>query len=74
MSNERQRKTFVSDLKSLPTFKEPSEEFSIAANEFVNLGLINNESGGYWKDRPTLQLNDIGNTLYSILEKENWFN
>lgn len=67
-------RAFVSDLKSLPTFKDPSEDFSIAANEFVNLGLIDNEPGGHWKDRPTLQLNDIGNTLYSILEKENWFN
>lgn len=66
-------RAFVSDLKSLPTFKDPSEEFSIAANEFVNLGLINNDPGGYWRNSPTLQLNGIGATLCTILENEGWF-
>lgn len=66
-------RSFVPDLKELPKFKEASEDFTIAANEFVNLGLIDNETGGLWKDRPTLELNDVGKTLCGILERGAWF-
>ena len=66
-------RSFVADLMELPKYMDESEEFTIAANEFVNLGLINNETGGYWKDRPTLELNDVGSILCRILEKGGWF-
>lgn len=66
-------RSFVPDLKELPKYKEASEDFTIAANEFVNLGLIDNETGGLWKDRPTLELNDVGKTLCGILERGAWF-
>ena len=66
-------RSFVPDLKELPKYKEASEDFTMAANEFVNLGLIDNETGGLWKDRPTLELNDVGKTLCGILERGGWF-
>lgn len=67
-------RSFVLDLKELPKYLTPNEDFTIAANEFVNLGLIDNETGGYWKDAPTMELNEVGKTLYGILDKEGWFN
>lgn len=67
-------RSFVSDLKELPKYLEANEEFTIATNEFVNLGLIDNETGGYWKNEPTLELNEVGKTLCRILDKEGWFN
>lgn len=48
-------------------------EFSIAANEFINLGLINNEVGGGWINESTWHLNKIGLLLCDILEEEGWF-
>lgn len=65
-------RSFVPDLKELPKYMDASEDFTIAANEFINFGLIDNETGGYWKDRPALELNDIGKTLCRILEQEGW--
>lgn len=67
-------RSFVSDLKDLPLYITPNDDFTIATNEFVNLGLIDNETGGYWKDAPTMELNEVGKTLYKILSKEGWFN
>ena len=66
-------RSYVADLKELPKYLEASECFSVATNEFINLGLINNETGGLWKDRPTTELNEVGRTLYQILKKEGWF-
>ena len=66
-------KSFVSDLKELPKYIAQNDEFTIATNEFVNLGLIDNETGGYWKDAPTMELNEVGKTLYKILRNEGWF-
>jgi len=67
-------RSFVLDLQELPKYLRPNEDVTIATNEFVNLGLIDNEVGGYWKDAPTLELNEVGKTLYRILDKEGWFN
>lgn len=67
-------KAFVADLKSLGNYIEENECESIEANNFVNLGLINNFIGGVWKDGPSLVLNDIGKLLFQILESEGWFN
>lgn len=66
-------RSFVSDLKELPKYLEASEDYTIATNEFVNLGLIDNEIGGYWKDAPTMELNVVGKTLCQILLNEGWF-
>jgi len=67
-------RSFVLDLKELPKYLSPNEEFSIATNELVNLGLIDNETGGYWKGDSSVELNEVGKTLYRILDKEGWFN
>lgn len=66
-------KAFVLDLVHLPEYKESSSEFSIAANEFINLGLIDNEVGGGWINESTWHLNKIGLLLCDILEEEGWF-
>ena len=66
-------RSFVSDLRHLPDYVQPSTDFTVASNEFINLGLIDNETGGYWKDQPTVQLNGIGKNLLRILNDEGWF-
>lgn len=66
-------KSFLPDLKKLPFYKEQSNEDSIEANNFINLGLIDNFVGGVWVDEPSWKLNDIGNQLYEILNQDKWF-
>ena len=66
-------RAFVFDLVHLPEYKESSSIPSIAANEFINWGLIDNEVGGIWKNEPTWKLNDTGLKLCDILEEEGWF-
>lgn len=66
-------KSFLPDLKKLPLYKEQNKEDSIEANNFINLGLIDNFIGGVWVDVPSWKLNDIGNKLYEILNQNKWF-
>lgn len=66
-------KSFSSDLKKLPLYIEKNKEESIEANNFINLGLIDNYVGGIWIDEPVWKLNYIGNTLYEILNQYKWF-
>lgn len=66
-------KSFLPDLKKLPFYKEQNVEDSIEANNFINLGLIDNFVGGVWVDEPSWKLNDIGNQLYEILNQNKWF-
>lgn len=66
-------KSFLLDLKKLPFYKEKNKEDSIEANNFINLGLIDNFVGGIWVDEPSWKLNDIGNQLYEILNQNKWF-
>lgn len=66
--------SFIYDLKALPEFEEESENDSIEAMNLINLGLIDNYIGGYWKGKPTLQLNELGLILLDILKREEWFN
>jgi hypothetical protein len=66
-------RSFVADLKHLPDYLIETDDFTIASNEFINLGLIDNEIGGSWKSQPAIQLNEIGRTLCMILETEGWF-
>lgn len=67
-------RSFVYDLKTLPEFEEESENESIEAMNLINLGLIDNYIGGYWKNNPTIQLNETGLMLLDILKSEEWFN
>lgn len=67
-------KSFLPDLKKLPFYKEQNKEDSIEANNFINLGLIDNFVGGVWVDEPSWKLNYIGNQLYEILNQNKWFN
>ena len=64
---------FIPDLKELPRYLEETEEFTIASNSFINLGLIDNETGGYWKGEPTVVLNEVGRILFLILDENEWF-
>lgn len=66
-------KSFLLDLKKLPFYKGQNKEDSIEANNFINLGLIDNFVGGVWVDEPSWKLNDIGNQLYEILNQNKWF-
>lgn len=66
-------RSFLPDLKKLPFYKKQNKEDSIEANNFINLGLIDNFVGGVWVDEPSWQLNNIGNQLYEILNKNKWF-
>lgn len=66
-------RSFVHDLKELPNYLDETEEFSIASNEFINLGLIDNEVGGIWKDAPSVKLNEVGEVLCQILSSSGWF-
>lgn len=66
-------KSFLPDLKKLPSYKEQNVEDSIEANNFINLGLVDNFVGGVWVDEPSWKLNEIGNQLYEILNQNKWF-
>ena len=66
-------KSSLPDLKKLPFYKEQNKEDSIEANNFINLGLIDNFVGGVWVNEPSWKLNDIGNQLYEILNENKWF-
>lgn len=39
----------------------------------VNLGLIDNFVGGYWKDEPSWVLNQTCRILHDILKSNGWF-
>lgn len=66
-------RVFIFDLKELPKYLEETEDFTIATNAFINLGLIDNETGGYWKEGPSVVLNEIGRVLYEVLNRSGWF-
>lgn len=78
-------KCFVSDLKLLPNFLANSSEESnedpiddsidesLAESNFVNSGLIDNFSGGYWTNGPFNALNEVGEALCHILKENHWF-
>ncbi len=68
-------RAFVFDLCSLSEFVKPNTNTgdSIEANNFINLGLIDNFVGGVWVDEPTYKLNPIGLKLHQILEKNKWY-
>lgn len=66
-------KSYLPDLKKLPYYIEKNNEDSIEANNFINLGLIDNYVGGSWLNEPIWELNDIGNQLYEILNQNKWF-
>lgn len=66
-------KAFVFDLRLLPEYVQGSSESSVAANNLVNWGLIDNNEGGVWQNEPSFQLNEIGMKLYEILNQNNWF-
>lgn len=66
-------RTYINDLNSLPHYVRENNEGSIAANNFIALGLIDSYVGGFWKDEPSYELNEIGLALYSILYKNSWF-
>lgn len=64
---------YLHDLYELPKYIQPSEDGSIAANNFISWGLIDNYVGGSWVNKPTYQLNEVGKILHDILEKNGWF-
>lgn len=67
-------RVFGEDLKQLPLYYQKEVgDFSIEANNFIGLGLIDNYVGGIWKNAPTCTLNEVGEQLYEILHKYNWF-
>lgn len=66
-------KVFLFDLRVLPKYIEESTEDSIEANNFINLGLIDNFVGGYWTDDSSYKLNEVGIALHQILEKNRWY-
>ena len=66
-------RAFLFDLMSLPEYVETNTEESIEANNFINLGLIDNFVGGYWVDEPSYRLNEVGQILHQILEQNNWY-
>lgn len=67
-------RVFLEDLKQLPLYYQKEvEDISIEANNFIGLGLIDNYVGGIWTDAPTCTLNEVGEQLYEILNKYNWF-
>lgn len=65
--------SYLYDLYELPKYVQPSEDDSIAANNFISWGLIDNFVGGVWVTKPTYLLNEIGRILHDILEKNGWF-
>lgn len=66
-------RAFVFDLRALPEYVEENTEDSVEANNYINLGLIDNFVGGYWKDGPSYKLNETGIVLHQILNNNGWF-
>lgn len=66
-------RVFVFDLRALPKYVGKNPEDSIEANNYINLGLINNYVGGIWKNEPSYVLNEIGQNLYRILDSNGWY-
>lgn len=66
-------KVFVFDLRTLPEYVEKNTESSIAANNFINLGLIDNFVGGLWVEEPSYELNETGLALHRILDTNGWY-
>lgn len=66
-------KVFVFDLRTLPEYVEKNTESSIAANNFINLGLIDKFVGGLWVDKPSYELNETGLALHRILDTNGWY-
>lgn len=64
---------FLDDLRELPNYVKVIEECSIASNNFINLGLIDNYVGGVWKNSQSYQLNEFGLKFYEILKAHDWF-
>ncbi len=64
---------FLYDLRMLPMYVNRNEEYTIAANNFINLGLIDNSVSGMLVNVPSYKLNGIGLKLHDILEKNKWF-
>ena len=65
-------RSFVDDLRKLKDYINENDEYSVIANNFINLGLMDNYTGGFWKDKSTYQLNEVGKKLYEILNENNW--
>lgn len=65
-------RAFIDDLKELPYYSGKEGDYSIAANNFINLGLIDSYSGG-WVNGTIYELNDIGETLHRILKQNGWY-
>lgn len=65
-------RSFVDDLRKLKEYINENDEYSVIANNFINLGLMDNYTGGFWKDKSTYQLNEVGKKLYEILNENNW--
>lgn len=66
-------KVFVFDIRTLPEYVEKNTESSIAANNYINLGLIDNFVGGLWVDEPSYELNETGLALHRILDSNGWY-
>lgn len=65
-------RAFLPDLHHLGEYTNENDEETIASQSFINLGLIDNYSGGMWLNSPSLVLNDTGIKLYNILEEAKW--
>lgn len=63
---------FLPDLKKLPNYQTETEDTDYEVNSFINLGLIDNELGGVWKNSPSCELNDLGKALYRVLHRHHW--
>lgn len=67
-------RAFVFDLRALSKYVENNTEESIEANNYINLGLIDNFVGGYWVDEPAYVLNEVGKALHRIMAQNGWYN
>lgn len=65
-------KVFLPDLKKLSHYLQSTEDIDFVVNSFINLGLIDNELGGVWKNGPSCELNELGETLYKVLHNHHW--
>ena len=66
-------RAFLADLQKLPDYLEENKNITLEAQSFINLGLIDNFLGGYWKNDESCSLNDTGRLLYNIMYKSGWF-
>ena len=67
-------RAFVFDLRALSKYVENNTKESIEANNYINLGLIDNFVGGYWVDEPAYVLNEVGKALHRIMAQNGWYN